>query len=451
MSSLGRSPTLGVTHKLLIIEDDVAHLSSLYKIFEKMGLEVTAASRAEEGLMMLDERGPFSVVLSDLMLPDLDGMELLVALKERQPDLEVVMMTAFGTIERAVEAMRLGAYDFVTKPLRRAEIEKAVRRALERAALIAENRSLKAQLAQVNAAKGLEQLIGHSAPFRNALSAARQAASAHAPVMITGETGVGKRSLARAIHQSSTRSEGPLIELSCASLPSELIEVELFGDEERPGALRRSWGGSLLLSELHSLSPRLQIRLSRALTAQSSALGRLICTTDEDLSAALEEGDFERELYHQLSVIPIALTPLRGRLDDVLLLSEQLLRRLAARDGRRELSLTPEAKQRLMAHSWPGNITELESVIERAMILGEGEVIRAQDLPISVDERAQRLQYEGDDLFYAPLGTPLHEIERRLIHRTLAYVGNDKRRAAQLLGITSRTIYRKLAEEPSES
>jgi two-component system response regulator HydG len=447
-----------------LIEDDVAHLASLHKIFDRMGLRVVAASRAQEGLTMLDKHGPFSVALTDLMLPDLDGMELLTALKERQPDLEVVMMTAFGTIERAVEAMRLGAYDFVTKPLRRAEIEKAVRRALERAELIAENRALKAQLAEAQARHGLEALVGHSAPFRNALSVATQAASGEAPILITGESGVGKRALARAVHESSPRAQGPLIELNCAALPSEVLERELFGEEgEAGGALRLAWGGTLILSHVSSLTPRLQERLSHALTTHEGAPSgpkrapRLISTTDADLSAALEEGELSRGLYHQLSVIPICLPPLRQRLDDILLLAERFLRQHALPRQRHLSGLTADAKQRLITYPWPGNIAELSSVIERAVVLCEGQAVSALDLSLEDQEGAQRAQgAEGgvqmrpqDDLFCTPLGTPLHEVERRLIHRTLAFVGNDKRRAAQLLGITSRTIYRKLAEEPT--
>lgn len=447
MSPATRAHSSGPIHKLLIIEDDVAHLSSLYKIFDKMGLEVYVASRASEGLMMLDERGPFSVALTDLMLPDLDGMELLTALKERQPDLEIVMMTAFGTIERAVEAMRLGAYDFVTKPLRRAEIEKAIKRALERAELIAENRSLKAQLAQVQAQRGLLSLVGHSPSFRNAIQVAQQAAMSSAPIMLIGEAGVGKRTLARAIHESSPRPQAPLIELSCASLSSELIEKQLFGDQEAPGALRRAWGGSLLLSEINALSPRIQTRLSHELKKSESSSCRIISTTTEDLDQALAEGEFGRDLYYQLSVIPISLPPLRRRMDDILLIAEFFLRRFSTQYTRHEGVLAPEAKQLLMTYSWPGNLTELESVIERALILGDGNVIRAEDLPISKDDLSQLTQKMDDQLFCAPLGTPLHVIERQLIHRTLAHVGNDKRRAAQLLGITSRTIYRKLAEE----
>ena len=474
-STLSAQASASPRPSLLLIEDDVAHLASLQKIFDRMGLRVIAASRAQDGLTMLDKYGPFSVALTDLMLPDLDGMELLSALKERQPDLEVVMMTAFGTIERAVEAMRLGAYDFVTKPLRRAEIEKAVRRALERAELIAENRSLKAQLAEVSTPKGLEALIGHSAPFRNALNVARQAASTSASVLITGEEGVGKRSLARALHLSSSRSGGPFVELCCASLPSEVLERELFGDaassegerelevsarEELMGAeageLRLAWGGTLLLSHIDELSPRLQWRLSQALHSQAErarlderATPRLICTTQEGLSRAVEEGELSRALYHLISVIPISLPPLRQRLDDLMLLAEQALRRYATQHQRRLEGFTPEAKQRLMSYMWPGNISELESVIERAVVLSEGGALSGQLLQLSQLDGPQLIAPQ-DDLFCAPLGTPLHEVERRLIHRTLAFVENDKRRAAQLLGITSRTIYRKLAEEPSE-
>ncbi len=458
---------------LLIIEDDVAHLASLIKIFDRLNLRVVAAPTAREALELLERQGPFMVALTDLMLPDLDGMTLISELKARQPNIEVVMMTAFGTIERAVEAMRLGAYDFVVKPLRRAEIEKAVRRALERAALIAENLTLKAQLAEARGAlKGEGALIGHSAALRNALEVAQQAAAPHAPLPLTGGHGGGKLTLARQIHERSERAEGPLVRISCAAIPDDQLEVELFGrraGEGRPaegGLARRAHGGTLVLSDLLALSPALQARLLRfmetgLLDAGEGGEGvrvscRLIATCCEEPSAALEAGDLRADLYYRLSVFPISVPPLRSRLDDIPLLAEAALARASERLDRRLKGFSPEALQRLMRYPWPGNIRELESVIERAAAVCRGEAVDALDLSLDlgrggVDELSglpadpQRLK----DLFCVPLGTPLHEVERRLIHRTLAFVGNDKRRAAQMLGITSRTIYRKLAEEPS--
>ena len=457
---------------LLIIEDDVAHLASLIKIFDRLNLRVVAAPTAREALELLERQGPFMVALTDLMLPDLDGMTLISELKERQPSIEVVMMTAFGTIERAVEAMRLGAYDFVIKPLRRAEIEKAVKRALERADLIAENLALKAQLKEVRGAlKGEEELIGHSAAFRNALEVALQAAASHAPVLITGEAGVGKFSLARLIHARSERAGGPLVRISCAAIPEDQLEAELFGrraEGGRPaegGLIRRAHGGTLVLSELLALPLPLQGRLLRFMETGLLDGGegdpggvridcRVIATSCDEPSSALSAGELRADLYYRLSIFPLSAPPLRSRLDDIPLIAEATLKRCSERLGRSLAGFSSDALQRLMRYPWPGNIRELESVVERAVARARGGAVVGDDLLIDEGARVAEGGLESHpqqlkDLFCVPLGTPLHEVERRLIHRTLAFVGNDKRRAAQMLGITARTIYRKLAEEPS--
>jgi len=467
------SPTHSPAPNLLIIEDDVAHLASLVKIFDRLNLRVVAAPTARGALELLERQGPFMVALTDLMLPDLDGMTLITELKARQPNIEIVMMTAFGTIERAVEAMRLGAYDFVVKPLRRAEIEKAVRRALERADLIAENLALKAQLAEVRGALQGDALIGHSAALRNALEVAAQAAASHAPVLLTGEPGVGKFTLARLIHARSERAAGPLVRISCAAIPDDQLEEELFGrraEGGRPaegGLARRAHGGTLVLSDLLALPLPLQGRLLRFMetglldTGDGADAGvrvscRLIATCGEEPSTALEAGELRADLYYRLSVFPISVPPLRSRLDDIPLLAEAALQRAARRLGRPLKGFSPEALLLLMRHPWPGNVRELESVVERAATLCRGAAVDAADLALDGGlgelarlEEALATPQRLKDLFCVPLGTPLHEVERRLIHRALAFVGNDKRRAAQMLGITARTIYRKLAEEPS--
>ena len=461
--------------RLMIIDDDTSHLASLVKIFQKLKLDVIGVPRGREALRLIEEQ-VFTVILSDLMLPDIDGLELLTQLKERQPQVEVVMMTAYGTIERAVEAMRVGAYDFITKPFRRAEIERVIKRALERVNLIEENRALKRQLAEAriaahNALSG-EGLIGHASAFRKVIEVASQAAPSQVTILLQGESGTGKEVVARAIHAQSSRKDGPFIAVNCGALPEGIIEAELFGvergaytgaHERREGRWGRAHGGTLFLDEVGEMPVHLQVKLLRALqSGEYERVGgdetlhadcRVIAATHVNLYEAVSDGDFREYLYYRLKVIAITLPPLRERVDDIPLLAEYFFQRFITRHQRSLKAISLDARQAMMAYSWPGNVRELENCVERAVVLCRSDQIEVNDLPVEVQATAQRpdggdvIEREAQDarFFTVPIGTPLQEIERRLILRTLALTGGDKRQTAHLLGLATRTIYRKLA------
>ena len=452
---------------LLVVDDDAAHLASLVQIFERMqsegmGLRVLPAGSGREALDLL-RRTAVDVVLTDLMMPEVSGIDLLKHVKALTPDTEVLLMTAYGTIERAVEAMREGAYDFVTKPFRRAQIERVVRRAVEKQTLLAENRALKAQLAgarEGNEIGGLG-IIGTAPALRRVLEVVRQAAPSQATVLLMGESGTGKELFARALHRLSARATGPFIAVNCGALPDSIIEAELFGAEKgaytgasttRDGRFSRAHGGTLFLDEVGELSPHVQVKLLRVLQAgEYERLGgtqtlrtdcRIIAATNRDLGKAVKSGDFREDLYYRLNVIPITLPPLRARTDDVPLLADWFVRRYAEKNHKPIEGISTRALARLQDYSWPGNVRELENTIERAVVLTRNIVLDEEDLPETIVGEARDAQQ-----LIIPLGTPLEEIERRVIRETLRFTEGDKRRAAQLLGIATRTIYRKLDAE----
>ena len=466
-----------MSHKLLIIDDDTSHLASLVKIFNKLNLEVVGVPRGLEALRLVKSQ-VFTLVLSDLMLPDIDGIELLGQIKAEQPQVEVVMMTAYGTIEKAVEAMKVGAYDFITKPFRRAEIERVIKRALERVHLIQENQELKQQLAEAkNAAltnAHQQGVIGHAPTFRKALEIALQAAPSQATILLQGESGTGKEVFARTIHAQSSRNNKPFIAVNCGALPEGIIEAELFGIEKgsftgatasKEGRFGRAHQGTIFLDEIGEMPLHLQVKLLRVLqSGEYEAVGgsntvfsdcRVIAATNVDLSEAVKDGDFREDLYYRLKVISLTLPPLRERRDDIPLLAEHFLQQFQTRHQRNLKGFDTEVRMALMNYPWPGNIRELENTIERAVVLCQGEQVKETDLPLEIrnnkeltaQEDKTITQYLPDDstLFSVPLGTPLQEVERRLIMKTLSYTNGDKRQAAHLLGIATRTIYRKLA------
>ncbi len=442
---------------VLVVDDDASNLASLVKVFERLGLRVLPATSGEEALATL--RGAaVQVIVTDLMMPKMSGVELLEHVKTLAPDTEVVLMTAYGTIERAVEAMRKGAYDFVTKPFRRAEIERVVKRALEKTALLAENRALRAQLAHARGASRSWGIIGNAPALRSVLETARQAAPSSATVLLMGESGTGKELFARAIHRLSPRADGPFIAVNCGALPDSIIEAELFGAEKgaytganttRDGRFSRAHGGTLLLDEVGELASHVQVKLLRALqSGEYERVGghetlysdcRLIAATNLDLAQTVRNGDFREDLYYRLNVIPITLPPLRARPDDVPLLADHFLRVYAEKNDKRVDGFASKAMARLVDYSWPGNVRELENTIERAVVLCRAPILDESDLPETIlGERRDA------DVLHIPLGTPLEEIERRVIRETLRFTEGDKKRAAQLLGIATRTIYRKL-------
>jgi two-component system response regulator HydG len=443
---------------LLVVDDDTSNLASLVKIFERLGLRALPATSGREALDTM-RTTPVTVVLTDLMMPKMSGVDLLKNLKAIAPDTEVIMMTAYGTIERAVEAMREGAYDFVTKPFRRAEIERVITRALEKQSLLAENRALRAELADARKASSYTGgIIGTAPALRQVLDVARQAAPSSATVLLMGESGTGKELFARAIHKLSPRAESAFVAVNCGALPDSIIEAELFGAERgaytgahatRDGRFSRADGGTLFLDEVGDLAPHVQVKLLRVLqSGEFERVGgaqtlradcRIIAATNQDLSQLIRTGDFREDLYYRLNVIPITLPPLRARPDDVPLLADHFLRHYAAKHGKTIDGLSSKAMARLVDYSWPGNVRELENTVERAVVLAKSSILDEPDLPHTILEERREL-----DALVIPIGTPLEEIERRVIRETLRFTDGDKKRAAQLLGIATRTIYRKI-------
>ena len=451
-----RAPALGEAEiTVLVVDDEPSNLASLQKIFEREQMRVLVADGAKPALDLL-RKHRVQVVLTDLMMPGTSGLELLKAVKELAPDAEVVVMTAYGTVETAVQAMREGAYDFVEKPLKRMTIVKSVRKAAERQKLVVENRSLRQELKLLTT----REIVGQSAMLRRVLDVATQAAPSSATVLILGESGTGKELLARYLHGKSARAQGTFVAVNCAAIPESILEAELFGHERgsftgavgrREGRFARARGGTLFLDEIGELSPAVQVKILRVLqegeyepiggnTVQSDA--RIIAATNRDLAAEVEAGRFREDLYYRLNVIALTAPPLRSRREDVPLLVDHFLGVYCKKNGRARLTVPREVLARLMDYGWPGNVRELENVVERAAVLCRGDVLRLDDLPDSV---AQATAPPPDALSF-PIGTPLDEVEMRMIRETLKHTQGDKQLAAQLLRISARTIYRKLGE-----
>ena len=448
---------------VLVVDDDLANLESVSRIFQREGLQALSATNGKEALELL-RRPEVSVMVTDLMMPEMDGQELLKAARAVRPDVEVVLMTAYGTVETAVASMKEGAYDFITKPLKRHSLVKVVNKALEKQALLAENRDLKARLADLGAPGG-RSLVGQSPAFRALMDMLRQAAPSSATVLLVGQSGTGKELAARAIHEFSTRAKGPFVAVNCAALPETILEAELFGVEKgaftgavarREGRFERAGGGTLFLDEVGEITPSAQVKLLRVLQeGEIERLGgsqtlpvdvRVVAATIKDLRKEVAEGRFREDLFYRLNVVEIRIPSLASRREDIPLLANHFLRHYAAKNAKPVRALSSEALQIIENYAWPGNVRELEHAIERAVVLTRGEVIEVADLPDTV--RQGPIGSAGQ--LVIPIGTPMDEIERRVIHETLRQAKGDKTLAAQLLGIAARTIYRKLERHPSE-
>ena len=442
---------------VLLVDDEGENLQALERIFAREGFRVLTADSGRRALDVCRAHR-VHVVVTDLMMPGMNGIELLKALETVAPDAEVVLMTAYGTIETAVEAMRAGAYDFVEKPLKRMHIVKTVQKAAERHALVAENRTLKQELSALRS----RPIVGSSTALRRALEIAYQAAPSTANVLVLGESGTGKELLARAIHDRSGRT-GAFVAVNLSALPETIVEGELFGHERgaftgavqrREGRVAQAEGGTLFLDEIGELSPAVQVKLLRVLQeGEYEPLGgrtrradfRLVAATNKDLRQLIAEGRFREDLYYRLHVIPITAPPLRDRQGDVPLLADHFLEVYGRKNGKARLEVAREVLDKLQDYSWPGNVRELENVIERAVVLARTSVLTLADLPAQIAQAERR----SSELAFG-LGTTLEEIERRVIRATLEHTRGDKQLTAQLLGISARTIYRKLAEGQGE-
>ncbi|MBX7113350.1 MAG: sigma-54 dependent transcriptional regulator [Myxococcaceae bacterium] len=445
---------------VLVVDDDSANLDSVCRVFQREGLPTLAASSGQEALGLI-RRPEVGVMVTDLMMPGVDGQELLKAARAMRPDVEVVLMTAYATVETAVSAMRDGAYDFITKPLKRHSLVKAVQKAMEKQALVAENRDLKAQLA----ALGPRTMVGQAPAFRAFLDTLKQAAPSTATVLLMGESGTGKELAARSIHDSSPRAKGAFVAVNCAALPESILEAELFGVEKgaftgavarREGRFERADGGTLFLDEVGEMSPSAQVKLLRVLQeGELERLGgtqtvkvdvRLVAATNKDLQKEVAEGRFREDLFFRLNVVEVRIPSLASRREDVPLLAEHFLRRYAAKNSKPIHGFSDAARSTLENYAWPGNVRELEHAIERAVVLCTGQTIEAGDLPESVRKGPLGTASQ----IVIPIGTPMEEVERRVIAETLRHTKGDKTLAARLLGIAARTIYRKLAADESE-
>src|SRR4051812_2035455 len=457
---------------VLVVDDEPAIVESLAKIFKREGMHVLAATDGNAGLDIL-RKHRVGVLLTDLMMPNTSGMDLLRAAKTIAPETEVVLMTAYGTVETAVDAMKEGAYDFVTKPLKRAHVVRIVRNALEKQSLLVENRSLKAQLAE----KRRRAIIGTSLAWRRTMDIVMQAAPSEATVLLLGESGTGKELLARALHDNSTRARsgrqgdgpGPFVAVNCAAIPESILEAELFGYEKgaftgaataRDGRFEAANGGTLFLDEIGEISRHVQVKLLRVLQeGEIERLGgsgkprridvRIVAATNVNLAEEVKAGRFREDLYYRLNVIPVSVPPLRDRRDDISLLAQHFVQVYAEKNGKAISGCSPTAIERLAEYGWPGNVRELENAIERAVVLTRAghTVIDEDALPREIRDATPGTASATSLTF--PIGMPLAEIEMRVIHETLRHTRGDKRLTAKLLGIATRTIYRRL--EPQSS
>ncbi len=444
--------------RVLIVEDDRAMCEWLDASLTKRGYRVQFHTDAAAALEALPAVEP-GVVLTDLNLRGQSGIELCAQLAKERPDLPVIVLTAFGTFDSAVAAIRAGAYDFLTKPVELDALALAVDRALQHRALKEEVKRLRQAVAE---ARGFGELLGQSAPMRKVYDLLERVSDSDASVLITGESGTGKEVIARTLHQRGRRRDGPFVAINCAAMPEALLESELFGHAKgaftdarasRPGLFVKASGGTIFLDELGELPLGLQPKLLRALQEKTvRPVGsdsevpfdaRVVAATNRDLEALVEERKFREDLFFRINVIHLALPPLRVRGNDILLLAQHHVALVAEKTGKKVVGLSPAAAEKLLAYDWPGNVRELQNCIERAVVLTRFEQLAVEDLPDKI--RAHKSATSAEPVSDEPADlVPLDEIERRYILRVLSAVKGNKRLAASVLGLDRKTLYRKL-------
>lgn len=441
---------------VLVVDDELNIRTALAKILEKAGHKVLAAESGDQALGRLHET-TFDVVLTDLKMVGTGGMDVLRAVKQGQPEAEVILLTAYGTIDSAVEAIKIGAYDYLTKPTDPERLVHVVAKALEHKALRDEVRQLRERVAVREA---FEQIVGRSVRMRAVYEQVRQVAPTTATVLITGESGTGKELVARAIHNRSLRKSRPFVTLNCGALPETLLESELFGYERgaftgalgmKAGRIEQAHEGTLFLDEVGEMSPKTQIDFLRVLqerefrrvgaTHPITVDVRFIAATNQDLEAAVKAGAFREDLYYRLAVVPITLPALRERTEDIPLLATAFLREFCARYDRPEKSFSAPALQALREYGWPGNVRELRNLIERLVVTVPDRVVRPVHLPSTV-LTGERPEHS----LTIPLGIPLHVVEEQVIRRTLGAMTSNRERAAKILGISPRALHYKLRQ-----
>ena len=434
--------------RVLVVDDEPSVRQSLASWFRKDGHSVEAAENATEALRMLQE-GRFDVALLDIKMPGMDGMELLEHVRQIDPGLAVIMITAFASVETAVQALKQGAFDYVTKPVDPDELSHLVRRAIEQRRLKEENAQLRETIDEM---VGGDRIIGESPAIHKVRELIQHVARTDATVLILGESGTGKELIARAIHASSHRRYFPIVPVNCGALPESLLESELFGHERgaftgaqyrRKGKVEMADGGTLFLDEVGAIPPKMQVDLLRVLeTHEIARIGgtrpvhvdfRTICATNEDLEKAVREGRFREDFFYRVNVFSIEAPPLRERRSDIPLLARHFVERLAQQMDKRITEISRGAMELLCAHDWPGNVRELANAVERAMVVGSPPAIRAEDLPL----RPARHQPIGG-------GDSLADMERRHVASVLERNEWNITRTAEVLGVDRVTVYNKI-------
>jgi len=444
---------------VLVVDDDTAHRTMLKTLLSGWGYDVSEADDGEAAVEAVHRR-PFDLVLMDIRMVGVSGIEALEEIRNFNPAIPVILMTAYASVETAVEALKKGAYDYLTKPLDFDELKLAMARAMEHSRLKEENRLLRESLGK-HFDRG--NIIGRSEAMVRLLETVAQVAPSEATVLITGESGTGKEMIAGAIHFNSARREGPFVKINCAAITETLLESELFGhekgsftgaDRRKEGKFRQAEGGTIFLDEVSEMSLAMQVKLLRVLQEReivrvggSDVLHvdvRVVAATNRDLIAAMQAGRFREDLYYRLNVVSLHVPPLRDRREDIPLLAQSFLKTFAEKNRRRIAGFTPRAMDRLLRYAWPGNVRELMNAVERAVVLTHSDYLDAEDLSPLFRDAVSEEESAADASPEVPGNLPLDEVEKATILKTLEQTGGNKSEAARRLGITRRTLHQKL-------
>ena len=460
MTDNGRQKTLQKKTRILLVDDDQIILDSLGGFLELEGYDVTKAETVPQAVNCL-KAGRYNLAITDMSMPVNDGFELLRYVKTHHKDVVVLMVTGYGTIESAVEAIKQGAYDYLTKPIIDDDVRMAVRRALQQQQLLEENRQLRQALSE---RYHFNNIIGADFRMAKVFDLAEAVADSQSTVLITGESGTGKSLVARAIHARSARCDRAFVEVACGALPDTLLESELFGHvrgaftnavSDKPGKFSAADGGTIFLDEVATASPQLQVKLLRVLqerrfepvgSNQTQEVDvRVILATNHDLQVAVREGRFREDLYYRIDVVNIHLPPLRERLGDIPLLAEHFLAKYLQKSNKKIDAFSGEAMEAMHRYCWPGNVRELENCIERAVVLCKKQIITPEDLAPAVLKGAERpAEADGSPDRPVSLTAALAEPEKRIILSALEANNGSRQAAARQLGINRTTLYKKM-------
>ncbi|MGD8703197.1 MAG: sigma-54 dependent transcriptional regulator [Desulfosarcina sp.] len=448
--------------RILVIDDEENMRHMLQTMLARYGYDISTAVNGAEGLSKIDQE-QFDFVLCDVKMPQMSGMEFLKAGRDRLLSTTVIMMSAYGSIDMAIDAMKLGAYDFVSKPFKSEEIRLTIKKAEERERLKKENIELKNRIQSLGGGLSFGKMVGRSASMQTVFSMAMKVARFDSTVLITGESGTGKELVAQGIHRESERQSGPMVAVNCASIPESLMESELFGhvkgaftgaDTNKSGLFEAANGGSLFLDEIGDIPVSLQPKLLRVLQeSEIRPVGggkanrvdvRVIAATSKDLEQEMASGNFREDLFYRLNVIPIALPPLRQRLEDIPLLCQFFITRFNETLGSEIKNISPEAMAVMMQHDWPGNVRELENVIERAIVLAEGSTLETANfffgqVTDGCADQWREANYDGFSLKSARA-----QLEDRMIRKALAATGGNRTHAARMLEISHPSLLSKM-------